>query len=117
MRRRFVPLLLLASFFLVGCGPAARTPTPSTPPARPSPPSPPMGRIRFQCEPPNVAITVDGVPRGSAAAPGGQELVLPRGLHRFEISLEGYRPYRIELMVGEKAELIRVQLRPAIPAP
>ena len=71
------------------------------------------GRVQIVCEPARAEVLVDGQLRGTAASireRGG--LQLPFGLHRIEIRLAGYQPFRIELEVGERPEVIRVKLEP-----
>lgn len=97
---------------MAGCGPR---PAPVKSTARPdaAPASAvPTGKIEVDCSPGEAQIVVDDQPRGTAneiMQRGGLEL--PRGHHRIEIKLEGYAPFRFELILGEKAETIRVRLR------
>lgn len=69
------------------------------------------GRIEFACEPTTAMVTVDGQPRGTVGEIGPRGgLELERGLHRIEITADGYRTFRLELNLGEKRETIRVKL-------
>jgi len=111
-------LALLVLALSLACG------QPAKPPAQPPPPAPPVrveatGRINIECTPTSAQVNVDGRDHGTAAEvvrSGG--LVLPKGLHRIEITLEGYRPFRFELILGEKPETLKVHLQPAQqPAP
>jgi hypothetical protein len=109
-------LALVASTVLTvdACGPTPKPPvtTPPAPDARAAP-ARRDGKIVFDCDPAEATITVDGTRRGTAAeiaARGG--LVLPQGLHRFEVTLASYATYRIELNLGDKPERIGVRLRP-----
>ena len=110
-------LALSLLFAASGCGPATAPPRPTPPPAPDAgPPAPRGGLIFFECTPADAQITVDGTARGSAeeiSRAGG--LRLPIGLHRFEITRDGYRAYRIELNVADKPERLRVQLQPVSP--
>ena len=79
----------------------------------------PTGRIVLDCTPPEAKVNVDGLDHGTAAEvarKGG--LTLPLGLHRVEITLDGYRPFRFELILGDKPEQLKVSLQPTKrPAP
>jgi hypothetical protein len=101
-----------ATVLATGCGPKPK-PVRSTvePDAAPAPP-PPMGKITVDCEPVEAQIIVDDQPRGTAeeiTRLGGMEL--PQGHHRIEIKLDGYAPFRFELILGKKPETIKVRLR------
>jgi len=98
-----------------GCGPAGKQPVHITPGVDAAPPVrvEHTGRIIVDCTPASAVVNVDGQDHGEAgqiAARGG--LTLPRGLHRIEISLPGHRPFRFELILGDKPETIKVQLQP-----
>jgi hypothetical protein len=95
---------------LAGC-PASAPTSPKTAPTAPATAGR-EGRILFDCQPADARVAVDGREVGTAAEisrTGG--LGLPQGLHRIEIAREGFRPFRIELNLGDKVETIRVQLR------
>lgn len=111
---RVVLLLTLGALTVgpVGCG---STPTPVrttvTPDAAPGP-SKSAGRIDVDCEPRDAQVLVDDQLRGTAdevVKAGG--LSLDQGHHRIEIKLEGYHPFRFELILGAKTEVIKVRLR------
>ena len=110
MRAVFLLLLVACS----GCGPASKPPTVTPPrPDAAAAPAPRTGKILFYCEPSRATVTVDGTPRGTAAESAAQGgLVLPQGLHRLEVSLEGYRTYRLELNLGDRLERIEIKLQP-----
>lgn len=97
---------------------------PAKPPAQPPPPTLPVrveatGRIKIECTPASAQVNIDGKDHGTAEEIGrAGGLVLPKGLHRIEITLEGYRPFRFELILGEKPETLKVHLQPVQqPAP
>lgn len=113
--------LMLSSGALVallgsGCGPSAAPPPRTAPRMVGSPATQPAarsGRILLDCQPADAVVVVDGTQRGAVsevARRGG--LTLPLGLHRIEITRDGFRPYRLELSLGEKTETIQVQLTP-----
>ena len=118
-------LLLLSAIVAASCGAtASRTPQPPPKTAdRASPPPPTtarvavdLGRIVFDCEPQDATVKVDSVVQGTVrqiTARGG--LALPAGVHRFEVSQEGFHPFRIELAISAKRETIRVRLLPLGP--
>ena len=111
-------LALLVLALSLACGqPAKRS-------AEPGPPAPHVrveatGRINIECTPTSAQVNIDGRDHGTAedlVRAGG--LVLPKGLHRIEVTLEGYRPFRFELILGEKPETLKVHLQPVQqPAP
>jgi hypothetical protein len=96
----------------VSCGPAGKQPVRATPP-QPDAATEKTGMIHFDCEPADVQVRVDGEDKGAAVEISRQGgLALPYGLHRIEITKEGHRPFRLELILGPKAETIKVELQP-----
>lgn len=103
---------LLALALGVSCGPAGKQPVRAAPP-QPDAAAANTGMIHVDCEPADALVRVDGEDQGAAAEitrRGG--LTLPYGLHRIEITKEGHRPFRLELILGPKVETIKVQLQP-----
>jgi len=113
-------LVLTMVLMLVACGPTGKQPVhtvPQTADAAPPVHAVATGRITIDCTPVDARVNIDGQDHGTSkevSVKGG--LTLPRGLHRIEISLEGHRPFRFELILGEKPETIKVQLQP-LPQP
>ncbi len=120
--------LLLAVLLPLACGPAA--PAPRTGPEvgaprlgpNPAPhgaaaeaaPAGPTILVHIRCTPPDAQLSVDGRPLGPVSAlPGGGALGLPPGLHRFEFTRAGRRPFRIELKLADAEERLQVTLPPA----
>lgn len=107
-----LPLVLVLSS--LACG------SPAKPPVRPPPPVgegkvrvEPAGNIVIECTPGAAQVNIDGQDHGTATEIGRKGgLTLPKGLHRIEITLEGYRPFRFELILGDKPERLEVQLQP-----
>ncbi len=120
--RRFIPwgqlvrwqALLVIS--LAGCrgGGASKPPEqPSKPVHDAGAPAPMSGKVTIICEPSGAQVVVDGVRRGTVAELNQQGgLLLPFGLHRFEIRMEGHRAFRLELNLGQRPEVLRVKLQP-----
>ena len=112
------PIVLVVLVALVGlagpaCGPVVKDSDRPTARADAGPARAPEGRIQLACEPTEAQVNIDGRDFGSAASiarRGG--LTLPHGLHRIEITLQGYRPFRFELILGTKPEALKVQLQP-----
>jgi hypothetical protein len=107
-----VMILMVVS---VGCGTSAKPPpVQSVEPSPSAQPEQDTGRMLFDCQPQTARVIVDGQDQGTVeqiSAQGG--LKLPRGLHRVEVVHDGYQTFRFELILGEKAETIKVQLEPA----
>jgi hypothetical protein len=107
-----IGLILLAVF--LGCGPSTtKQQPPKTPPKQPPVSVEHTGQIMFECKPAEALVNVDGDDRGTAARiaeAGG--LTLPHGLHRIEITHPGFRPFRFELILGDKPETLKVELQP-----
>jgi hypothetical protein len=98
-----------------GCGPSTKVP-PKPPPKVAPVSTEPTGQIKFECTPAEALVNVDGEDKGTAASiaeTGG--LTLPHGLHRIEITHPGFRPFRFELILGDKPESLRVELQPVTP--
>jgi hypothetical protein len=106
-------LLVGCMVWSLGCGPATKQAPRQTPkPVAPDSASQ-TGQIRLDCKPADALVNVDGEDKGSAAAITAKgALTLPRGLHRIEITRPGFRPFRFELILGEKPETLKVELQP-----
>lgn len=103
------PLVLVLS--PLACGQPAKPATHAPPPPQVRVES--AGRIQIECTPASAQVNVDGQDQGTAAEisrKGG--LAFPKGLHRIEITQDGYRPFRFELILGEKPESLKVHLQP-----
>jgi hypothetical protein len=106
---------LVLALALPGCGPAATSRPPVTAPgsdASAPDSSQQTTLVQINCKPADARVLVNGKSRGNArriAATGG--LHLHPGLHRFEIKRRGYRTYRIELIVGDRAEVLEIKLQ------
>lgn len=83
------------------------------PRVQPVAPDTQRGRIRFECEPSDAMVIVDGVTRGRAGDFSGPRfLTLEPGTHRIELRKNGYATYRTEVFVAaEVLETIPVRLR------
>ena len=71
-----------------------------------------QGLLRFECEPTDAEVYLDGQSRGTVAqlrAGGGLQVAM--GLQRIELRRRGYVPFRVELVIGRTPETIRVHLR------
>jgi len=105
--------LSVLAVLLAACGSTGGPPAPVPPPTPSN-----TGRIEFDCQPAEAWVVVDGERRGTVAEISRQGgLVLPQRVHRFEVTREGFRPYRIELNLGGKPEIIRVRLDPMTTTP
>jgi hypothetical protein len=74
-------------------------------------PLPRIGRVRIVTAPRGARIRVDGAP-----APG--ELTVGQGGHTIEVSADGYRPHRSELLIAAgQSRTVEVTLDPLPPPP
>ena len=73
------------------------------------------GDLRLFCDPEDAEVAVDGVPMGTckdyAGAPRG--LLLGRGLHRVDVSRQGYVPYVTYCEPDGTRASLAVRLAPA----
>lgn len=110
-------MVVSTGLLLLACGPAGKRPEHRPPaPDAATVRTESTGRIVLQCTPAGANVNVDGKDYGSAATiaeKGG--LTLPHGLHRIEITMDGYRPFRFELILGAKPEHLEVSLQPRKP--
>lgn len=99
--------------------PAADEATPSSSPgadamAEAVSPSVGMGAVRFQCDPMDAEVVVDGVTRGVASDYAPPAFIeLSPGAHRIELRKAGFATFRTEVYVSEEVlETIPVSLHP-----
>lgn len=72
-----------------------------------------LADITFQVAPDNATISIDGRPAGTS--PLTKPLQLAAGLHKIEVTAEGYEPQKQEIMVSAEVPMTRTFTLKAIP--
>ncbi len=107
------------AFVLTACSGPHVAPRPAPPPAPapvtvhepPPPEKPAIIGIVLDVSPADAEVVVDGVSRGAASALSAG-VPLDPGVHQLVIKRDGFRPYRVEFTVSDKAEEFAVRLEP-----
>lgn len=78
-------------------------------------PAPKPG-IAFEIDPPDAEVFVDGESLGSAAEViEAGDLILSAGLHQIMIRHDDFETSRVEVTIGEKTELLQINLQAKTP--